>query len=355
MIDKILNKCLCGQEISNAETEILLGTTDEIERQKIFYTARKIRQKHFSDKVFLYGFVYFSTYCKNQCSFCYYKCSNKQPERYRKSIEEVVQTAVELKNSGVHLIDLTMGEDEYFLKKPSLLADMVRQVKKATNLPVMISPGLVSEKTTDMLKNAGADWYALYQETHNRQLFESMRVNQSFDERINAKIYANEQNMLIEEGLLLGIGDTKSDMIESFAVMRDLNASQVRAMTFVPQEGTDFEGAKSLGFDDEILAIAVMRILFPDKLIPASLDVDGIKGLQSRLNAGANVVTSIIPPLSGYKGVANAEADIDEGFRTVEGIKETLEICGLGIASAEDYKKKVEQLKFAQNKLKKEA
>lgn len=49
-----------------------------------------------------------------------------------------------------------------------------------------------------------------------------------------------------------------------------------------------------------------MRLLFPDKLIPASLDVDGISGLELRLMAGANVVTSIIPPNEGLAGVAQS-------------------------------------------------
>ena len=75
-----------------------------------------MRCREFGDGIFLYGFVYFSTYCRNDCNFCYYRSSNQLPERYRKSREEIIRTAVDLKESGVHLIDLTMGEDDYYLK-----------------------------------------------------------------------------------------------------------------------------------------------------------------------------------------------------------------------------------------------
>ena len=65
--------------------------------------------------------------------------------------------------------------------------------------------------------------------------------------------------------------------------------------------------------------IAVMRLAMPDRLIPASLDVEGIAGLEARLEAGANVVTSIVPPQSGLAGVSQAELDIDAGLRTAPG------------------------------------
>ena len=45
--------------------------------------------------------------------------------------------------------------------------------------------------------------------------------------------------------------------------------------------------------------------MFPKCLIPASLDLEGIDGMVHRLNAGANIVTSILPSDSRLEGVAN--------------------------------------------------
>ena len=50
-------------------------------------------RRHFGDAVFLYGFVYFSTYCRNECTFCLYRRGNAESPRYRKSIDEVVAIA----------------------------------------------------------------------------------------------------------------------------------------------------------------------------------------------------------------------------------------------------------------------
>jgi methylornithine synthase len=87
----------------------------------------------------------------------------------------------------------------------------------------------------------------------------------------------------------------------------------------------------------ECLCIAVMRLTMPDRLIPASLDVDGIKGLKMRLDAGANVITSIIPPNNRLAGVSQSSLDIEQGLRTVSEVKKVIADLGLRIASGKAY------------------
>jgi methylornithine synthase len=82
-----------------------------------------------------------------------------------------------------------------------------------------------------------------------------------------------------------------------------------------------------------------MRLVFPGLLIPASLDVDGLAGLRRRLDAGANVVTSLVPPGLGLAGVAQSALDIEDGRRTVEGIAPTLHAAGLQTATAAQYRR----------------
>ncbi|MDR1159220.1 MAG: methylornithine synthase PylB [Syntrophomonadaceae bacterium] len=347
-LDEILKKIWARVELSRPEIEFLLNQRAPQNTDKIFAGARAMRKIFFGSKVFLYGFVYFSTYCRNDCLFCYYRKSNWQPPRYRKSLEQIVETAICLKNSGVHLIDLTMGEDAFYINHPEKLINIVKNVKDATGLTIMVSPGLVEAGLIDRLAAAGAEWLALYQETHNELLFNEIRINQDYQKRYQLKKYAQSQGMLVEEGILNGIGNDIMDIVDSLAVMKNLGAAQVRIMTFIPQSGTPMEYKANYGRDNstpEFLTIAVMRLLFPHLLIPASLDIDGLKGLEKRLNSGANVITSIIPPGRGYNGVASAYSDIDEGLRTVEGIQRTLNKCGLEKASAEEYKEWVKSKK----------
>jgi methylornithine synthase len=297
--------------------------------EELFAAAREARSKHFGDAIFLYGFVYFSTFCKNNCNFCYYRKDNKI-RRYRKNVDEVFETAKTLVDSGVSLIDLTTGEDllaaAHAFKEFSMA---VHRIKSELGVPVMVSPGATSNTAIRHLADAGADFYALYQETHSRRLFSLLRIGQDYDKRFNAKIRAHEAGMLIEEGIMIGVGETAADRERSLNEMGRIGADQIRAMSFVPQQGSPMENREQGDRAIELEMIARMRLRYPDVLIPASLDVDGLAGLKDRLNAGANVITSIIPPFSGYLGVANTELDIDEGGRTADEAVRVLSELGL--------------------------
>lgn len=289
--------------------------------------------------MFLYGFIYFSTFCRNNCSFCYFRRQNRYPERYRKTEKEVIEAAERLKESGVHLIDLTMGEDPFYYQSHHFerLIELVQKIKKSSDLALMISPGVLEENKLRQLVKAGVDWYACYQETYNRELFKQLRVEQDFDVRIEAKRLARKNGLLIEDGILVGVGETTDDLAFSLEAMIKSGAQQIRVMSFVPQKGTPFENLNIPSRLKELVSIALMRILSPQRLIPASLDVDGVKGLKARLQAGANAVTSLIPPEFGLSGVAQVHQDIDEGYRTVDGIRPILKEMKMEIASHQNY------------------
>jgi methylornithine synthase len=231
-----------------------------------------------------------------------------------------------------------MGEDPRYHKDGlSKLAALVKDVKVETGLPVMVSPGIARREAIRALVDAGADWYALYQETHNQQLFAALRPNQSYDERIEAKQYARSLGMFIEEGILTGVGETIEDLAHSIVEMKLIGAQQIRVMSFCPHQGTPMEDVPSPDRAMELKVIAVMRLLSPKALIPASLDVDGLEGLAARVNAGANVITSIIPPASGLSGVATTGSGIEETGRTVAEASDILHSMNLRAATSGEY------------------
>lgn len=314
----------------------ILECDDEKEIKALFHKASEIRNRVQGDKIFAYGFVYFTTYCRNNCNFCYFRRGNNIG-RYRKSEEEIMALSRALVDSGVDLIDLTMGEDPLYHKEGFETVTRIIRNLKALGTSVMISPGVVPDEIVDKFAEAGADIFALYQETHNRELFKKLRKDQDYDERMHAKLYAKERGMFIEEGILSGVGESPEDVADSLMAMGEMGARQVRVMSFVPQEGSPMENFETPDRLRELKIIALMRIMYPEALIPASLDVDGIAGLRDRINAGANLITSIIPPRSGLMGVANSVMDVDEGGRTVEEASEILESMGLRIATHEEF------------------
>ncbi|MBN1221780.1 MAG: methylornithine synthase PylB [Candidatus Aminicenantes bacterium] len=349
VIEKLLEKTVCGVPLAEKEIVLLLELNEAEEISRVFQTARFLRDKNFGQKVFLYGFLYFSTFCRNDCRFCASRISNSLARRYRKTQDEIIEAACLLAESGVHLIDLTMGEDPLFYRDYAgfaPLTEMIHIIKKKTGLPIMVSPGVVPRNVLAQFKEAGADWFACYQETHNRRLFDHLRPHQDYDTRLSLKAAAKSMGMLIEEGIMTGVGETSSDIAHSTQVMHDLAVHQARAMSFVPQAGTPMSGLLSPPRLRELLTIAVLRLLFPGLLIPASLDVDGLDHVRERLNAGANVITSLIPPQLGLSGVSQPILGIDDGFRTVQGVVSLVEEAGLGTASPEEYQQWILSQKY---------
>lgn len=347
MYDRFLKKAIQGRTLNRHDIRKMLSFEDQNDLRGLFSAAREVRQSFFGNSIFLYGFLYFSTYCRNNCRFCHYRCENKRLRRYRKSLEECTEAAQEMAQAGVHLIDLTMGEDPVFHENGfQPLFDLIRKVRSETGLPVMVSPGVIPGEVINHLVDAGAQWLACYQETHNRRLYEDLRPHQEYDLRMTVKKKGVAQGMLVEEGLLTGVGESIDDLADSIITMQEKGYDQVRVMTFVPQAETPMGKNPIHSSMMEKKVIATMRLAMPDRLIPASLDVDGLDGLKERLDAGANVVTSIVPPAADLAGVANTTLDIKDSRRSVNQVSRILAACGLRIASHSQYERWLMQRQY---------
>jgi methylornithine synthase len=338
-IQDLLERSVNGETLSLGDISTLLSLTDSEDMDSLFSAARMMRERYFGNRVFCYGFVYFSTYCRNSCNFCFYRCENEVSPRYRKNTDEIVETATAMAESGVHCLDLTSGEDPLFFSSSLFepLVELVKDVAAATGLPVMVSPGVVPHSVMKELRSAGADWYACYQETHDRNLFSKLRPGQDFDSRRAARSSAASLSMHVEDGLLLGAGESIEERADSLLALQHGGAHQVRVMGFVPQDGTPMSRRARLPREEELVAIAVLRLLTPDRLIPASLDIEGIAGLRPRLDAGANVVTSIIPPGAGLLGVSQPFLGIESQTRRLEDVAECLSDTDLVIGDLRKY------------------
>jgi len=334
-------------DLSMETMRCLLGLERPEDIEALFSAARRVRMRHFGNRVFLYGFLYITTHCRNRCNFCLYSSGNSEAPRYRKTREEIISLSVKMAESGIHLIDLTMGEDPtLYQTNGEGFADLLNTVEgviDATELPVMVSPGVVPTHVLRQFVKLGADWYACYQETHNRGHFAHLREGQDYDRRMLIKSKAHEQGLLIEEGVLTGTGENHDDLLHSISVMQKMGADQVRAMTFIPQNGTPMASRPWPDPLLELKMIAIMRLCMPDRLIPASLDIDGLAGLERRLDAGANVVTSLVTPGQGLAGVAQRELDIEDGGRTPEGVIKVLKKCRLIPAKLTQYRQWIDQ------------
>src|SRR4030042_3266730 len=94
-VEQILDRALHSGRLPARELEQLfaLCEAEEGEREGLFRAARELRRRHFGGRIFLYGFLYLSTFCRNDCLFCWYRRSNPSCRRYRKSEAEVLEAS----------------------------------------------------------------------------------------------------------------------------------------------------------------------------------------------------------------------------------------------------------------------
>ncbi|MDR1657500.1 MAG: methylornithine synthase PylB [Deltaproteobacteria bacterium] len=317
----------------------------------LFEAAQHLRTIHFGSRIFLYGFVYLSTYCRNNCSFCHWRRELFSLKRYRKTSQQMLEAANNLAGTGVCLIDLTMGEDPAFLSPDGfdLLCQTAAQIAQQTSLPIMLSPGVLDNQQILKIKNSGVTWYALYQETYNRTLFKAWRRDQDFDLRMESKNTAAALGLLVEDGLLVGAGASTTDLANSLAQSGAWGAPQVRAMAYVPSPGGLLPDQGVQAVLQELLTIATLRLFYPKAFIPASLDVEGLIGLAPRLKAGANVVTSLVPADLGLAGVACSELDIDNNNRGADRVAQILDTGHLSAGTPAQYLSALDQLRSTKN------
>lgn len=343
-VPEIADRLASGGEATDGELAALI-TAEGGDRDSVFEAARRVRDREFGRRTYLYGFVYFSTYCRNDCSFCYYRRSNGIG-RYRKSKDEIVGLARGVSDAGINLADLTMGEDPYMIRDGyANFLDLVSTIRDEVGIPIMASPGALPKGSFPDLAEAGADIVACYQETYNRRLFAERRLGQDFDHRRNQKIWAMESGMLAEDGMMVGIGETVQDRVRAIREMVALGCDQIRAMTFVPQDGTPMRDSGTVDAVNELLCLSAMRLLRHDAFIPATLDVEGVAGMEARLDAGASTVTSIIPASSHLAGVAQSSMDIEEGHRCADYVIGRLRAMGREPATADDLRRELDRRK----------
>ena len=134
------------------------------------------------------------------------------------------------------------------------------------------------------------------------------------------------------------------DRADAILTMGAEKCEQIRCMTFVPQAGTPLQTLEPMDSYMELKSIAVMRILFPDRFIPATLDVEGIEGMKSRLDAGASTITSIVVPHRHLAGVAQPEKDIESGGRSVQHVFDLVADMGKRIATQNEFRSMIDKL-----------
>ncbi len=287
-----------------------LKTEDQSALDDLWRQADKTRQQEAGDEVHLRGLIEFSNYCRRKCGYCGLRADNQSLNRYRMSQDEILQCVEQAVKFGYGTVVLQSGEDFGF--STEWLEQIIKEIKKRTDLAVTLSVGERSMEELSRWKEAGADRYLLRFETSNPRLYRRIHppLPGEQSDRISLLRRLRELGYEIGSGVMIGIpGQTYGDLAEDILTFQSLSLDMIGVGPFIPHDSTplmkDFE--MSQGSPEQVpnteamtyKTIALTRLHCPRANIPSTTALATLNKAQGRelgLERGANVVMPNLTP-----------------------------------------------------------
>lgn len=166
-IIELLDKARSLQGLSFTEAGELLKVTDEELREKIIFSAGKVKNAIYGNRVVMFAPLYLSNECTNNCLYCGFRQDNKNIERRTLSVEEAVDEAQRIETMGHKRILLVCGEAPG-QNGVKYVFNGINEIYKNMDIR-RLNINMAPLKTEEfrILKEAGIGTYQLFQETYH--------------------------------------------------------------------------------------------------------------------------------------------------------------------------------------------
>ena len=291
MIDKLAEEKILARD----EFRTLLLSDGDILHQQ----ARAAREKIFDNKIYVRGLIEFTNYCKQDCYYCGLRRSNKNARRYRFTKEQILECCDLGYELGFRTFVLQGGEDAFFTDE--ILTDIICAIKKDyADCAVTLSLGERSYESLKLLKEAGTDRYLLRQETSNSDHYSLLHPPEmTLSTRQKCLRDLKELGYQVGCGFMTGSpGQTLDHIVDDLFFIKELDPAMVGVGPFIPHSSTPFAEEKQGGTALTLNVIAILRLMNPRLLIPATTALGTIEptGREMGVMAGANVVMPNLSP-----------------------------------------------------------
>jgi FO synthase len=247
-------------------------------------------------------FIPLTQLCRDVCHYCTFAHPPREGEKAYLSIEQMVAIAEAGKKAGCKEALFTLGDKpelRYRLAREELdrlghpttlsyLAAAASAVHRETGLLPHLNPGLMTGADIDALRKVSVSQGIMLESVSERLAEKGGAHYGSPDKapaaRLETMRLAGERNVPFTSGILIGIGETRQERIDSLLALRDLNdlyghIQEIIIQNFRPKPGTRMENAAAPDVDDHLWTIAVARLIFepsmniqtPPNLSPGAL------------------------------------------------------------------------------------
>jgi len=289
-----------------SDSEILhfIKTEDSGEIESLLADARKVREENYGKGVYFRGLIEFTNYCKNDCLYCGLRCSNKKLERYRLSLEEILNCCREGDKLGFKTFVVQGGEDPFFTTER--VAEIVSAIRSEfPEHAITLSIGEWSATDYELFFRCGANRFLLRHETASAEHYAKLHPSSmSLENRKQCLWNLKKIGYQIGAGFMVGTPfQTPDDLLADIRFMEELQPQMAGIGPFIPQKDTPFAEYPQGNLTLCLKMLALTRLLLPKALIPATTAMGTVapNGRELALNAGANVVMPNLTPVAVRK------------------------------------------------------
>lgn len=287
--------------------EQALALADNDDTAALVAQAGELRDKHFHDVV-TYSrkvFLPLTHLCRDVCHYCTFAQTPKKVVSPYMSVDEVLTSVRDASSMGCKEALFTLGErpeDRYSTARKALdemgfastleyVAHVAGKVLEETGILPHINAGCMSREEIAMLRPVSASMGIMLESASTRLCEKGMPHYGSPDKdpkrRLETLRLAGEADVPFTTGILIGIGETRLERIESLLAIRDIHQEyghiqEIIVQNFRAKPGTKMSEAPEPDLEDLLWTIAVARLIF---------------GSQMSIQAPPNLSPGVLPKL----------------------------------------------------------
>ncbi len=238
---------------------------EEVELLPLLHAAFVPRRQHFGRKVSVQILNNIQNgQCAEDCGYCSQSKDSKTPIRKysMKSDQEILAGAERAARAGARRYCMVIAGRGPSLEQTRRLAQIVRKVKQRYPIEVCLSVGLIGDEQAQLLAEAGLDRL-----NHNLNTSESrygeICSTHGFSDRLATLDAAKRAGLLSCSGLIVGMGESDSDLVEVAFKLRELEVPSIPVNFLIPIEGNRIQDDGSLNPERCLRALCLMRLVNP--------------------------------------------------------------------------------------------
>ena len=278
-VTAILERAKELKGISLSEAAVLLNLTDRNLLNKLYDTAKFVKESIYGNRIVLFAPLYISNLCSNECVYCAFRRSNTKLKRHASTQDEIKQEVTALLQQGHKRILMVAGESypggglQYVYDSIKTIYDTRWNGQNIRRVNVNIAP--LTEPEFEQLKKCNIGTYQLFQETYHKETYEKLHIagaKKEYKFRLDAMDRALEAGINdVGIGPLLGLYDHKYEILATLEhswyldTKYGIGPHTISIPRIEPAEGSDFSQHPNdvLSDDDFKKCVAVLRLAVP--------------------------------------------------------------------------------------------